>query len=145
MENTIIESVQTYTKQEIAELQLDRAICIFLDEQDFISAITLAGAAEEILGDLLEMQGKTSALTDIVNECVNLGKTIGHEWKTGTFKHMMNFYRNEMKHHDKGLGSMPIPVEAVHEIINRAAENLWRLSGSQSEQVQRFNSKNGEA
>ncbi len=145
MESITIKSVQTYTKQEIAELQLDRAICIFLDEQDFISAITLAGAAEEILGELLELQGKTSALTDIVNECVNLGNTIGYEWKIGTFKHMMNFFRNEMKHHDKGLDSMPIPVEAVHEIINRAAENLWRLTGSQSVQVQRFNSQNGEA
>jgi len=145
MESITIKSVQTYTKQEIAELQLDRAICIFLDEQDFISAITLAGAAEEILGELLELQGKTSALTDIVNECVNLGNAIGHEWKTGTFKHMMNFFRNEMKHHDKGLDSMPIPAEAVYEIINRAAENLWRLTGSQSEQVQRFNSQNGEA
>jgi hypothetical protein len=145
MEITALNSVKTYTKQELAEIQLDRAIRIFLDEQDLISAITLAGAAEEILGELLELQGKTSALTDIVNECVHLGKTIGSEWKTGTFKHMMNFFRNEMKHHDNGLDRMPIPVEAVHEIINRAAENLRRLTGSQPEQVQRFNSQICEA
>jgi hypothetical protein len=50
-----------------------------------------------------------------------------------------------MKHHNNGLDSMPIPVEAAHEIINRASENLWRLTGSQSEQVQRFNSQIGGA
>jgi hypothetical protein len=147
MKNIAFKSVKNYTKQEIAELQLDRAIRIFLDEEDFISAITLAGAAEEILGELLERQGKTSSLTAIVNECVHLGKAIGYEWKVGTFKQMMNFFRNEMKHHhkDEGFDNMPVPVEAVHEIINRAAENLRRLTGTQSEQVQRFNSRIGEA
>jgi len=147
MKSIAVGSVKKYTKQEIAEIQLERAIRIFLDEQDLISAITLAGAAEEILGELLERQGKTTALTDIVNECVTLGKTIGTDWKVGTFRQMMNFFRNEMKHHRKGEGldNIPIPAEAVHEIIKRAAENLWRLTGTQSDQVQRFNSQTGEA
>ncbi|MNR59530.1 hypothetical protein D3C85_1808010 [compost metagenome] len=50
-----------------------------------------------------------------------------------------------MKHHNKGLDEMPIPVEAAYEIINRAAENVWQLTGKYSQQVQRFNSQIREA
>ena len=40
-------------KNDAATNQLDWAIRLFLDHDEFIPAITLAGAAEEILGGLL--------------------------------------------------------------------------------------------
>ena len=39
----------TLTKLEVATRQLDAAIRLFL-EDDYLSSLTLAGAAEEILG-----------------------------------------------------------------------------------------------
>jgi hypothetical protein len=50
-------------KFDIAVLQLNRAIKLFLEEKEFCSVITLAGAAEEILGKLSERIGKKSALS----------------------------------------------------------------------------------
>ncbi len=45
------------SKLDIATRQLKRALEFFLDDNDLICSITLAGAAEEILGKLLEKQG----------------------------------------------------------------------------------------
>ena len=44
---------ETLSNLDVAERQLERAIALFLDEEDYVSALTLAGAAEEILGKLL--------------------------------------------------------------------------------------------
>ncbi len=41
-------------KKSIALHQLNRAIELFLDEKDYICSITLSGAAEEILGRMVE-------------------------------------------------------------------------------------------
>ena len=57
-----LDALPWYTKQQVAEHQLDRAIKLLLDEQDAISSVTLAGAAEEILGTLAEMGGERHAL-----------------------------------------------------------------------------------
>ena len=145
MEHPDLSHAKTYTKQEIAERQLDRAVILLLDEKDIISAITLAGAAEEILSRLLAKQHKTSALTDIIDEYKSLEEYTDQKLEEGNFISTMNFFRNEMKHHNKGLDEMPIPAEAAYEIINRAAENVWRLTGKYSQQVQRFNSQIREA
>lgn len=132
--------MKTYSKQEIAETQLNRAINLLIDEQDVISAITLAGAAEEILGELLHLKGIESVLSEMANEYAILGSFTGQNISQKQFKYSINFYRNELKHHDKGLDFMPIPIEAENEIIIRAAENLRRLTGYFPESVIRFQS-----
>lgn len=43
---------------EIAVHQLEKSISLFINEKDFICTITLAGAADGILGGLLKKQGK---------------------------------------------------------------------------------------
>ena len=51
----------TLTKQDIAILQLEDAIDLFLARK-WISAVTLAGAAEEIFARLLNLGSKPSAV-----------------------------------------------------------------------------------
>ena len=46
----------------LAAEQLDVAIQLFLDERSDISALTLAGAAEEILGNAAKLAGGENAL-----------------------------------------------------------------------------------
>ena len=53
------------TKLEVAVHQLDVAILLFLDG-DYLSSLTLAGAAEEILGKLCERAGKPVAVEAII-------------------------------------------------------------------------------
>lgn len=50
-----------FTKQEIAERQLMRALKLFFEEKDYISVIILAGASEEMLGLLLNASGQPHA------------------------------------------------------------------------------------
>ena len=43
---------------DIATCQVERAVTLYLDSADYISAITLAGAAEEILGKMAKKSKK---------------------------------------------------------------------------------------
>jgi hypothetical protein len=57
---------ETLSSEEVALRQLEQAISLFLDERDFVSALTLAGAAEEILGNLLKRADMPHALEEII-------------------------------------------------------------------------------
>jgi len=130
-----LDSFPTYTKQELAEHQLDRAIRLLLDENDPICAITLAGAAEEIFGKLIESQGGKHSLQEFIDECLAMGSSHNNaEWKPKDFREIVNFFRNELKHYVEG-SDITVSPECAHDIIDRAAENLWRLTGRYSEQV----------
>lgn len=47
-------SAESYDSLSIAKAQLDTAIRLYFEAEDLFSVITLAGAAEEILGKHLE-------------------------------------------------------------------------------------------
>lgn len=55
----------TITKIDAAVTQMDWAIKLFLDQQAYVPTITLAGAAEEIVGELL---GSKSVFSQLKNE-----------------------------------------------------------------------------
>ena len=119
---------EVLTKLEIAERQLNRAISLLIEDSDRVCAITLAGAAEEVLAGLLKAIGKIDVLSEISQASVDMGKIVGQTWTLGTFKSDFNFVKNELKHHDRGNEKIPIFEEASTEIIRRAIENFRRLS-----------------
>jgi hypothetical protein len=49
---------------DLAIEQLDVALELFLSDRSDVSALTLAGAAEEILGRALALQGKLAAIDE---------------------------------------------------------------------------------
>jgi hypothetical protein len=51
------------TKRRLAITQMRRVI-LLLEEGDFICALTLAGAAEEILGRMIARKGRSTAMED---------------------------------------------------------------------------------
>ena len=55
-------TIRSFKYVEIARLQLQTAVELFLSETNYISAITLAGAAEEIFGKMTKPIGKKNAL-----------------------------------------------------------------------------------
>ena len=67
------------TKQEVAIHQLERAIDLFIQEEDIICATTLAGASEEIFGKLLEKNGGQSWLKEHTELCINLLQGSGNK------------------------------------------------------------------
>jgi len=54
----------TITKIDAATEQMDWAIRLFLDHQAYLPAITLAGAAEEIVGAILKEKAAFSQLAE---------------------------------------------------------------------------------
>jgi hypothetical protein len=132
-----LDSLPVYTKQELAEHQLDKAIQLLLDENDPICAITLAGAAEEILGKLVELEGKKHSLKQFIELCLATGSQLDKDWKPKDFANFANFYRNELKHYVDG-SEITVSPECACEIIDRAVENLWQVTGRQSNQVLRY-------
>lgn len=66
MKHIDLDALPWFSKQQVAEHQLDRAIRLLLGEGDAISAVNLAGAAEEILGELVSTSsGSQQANTSI--------------------------------------------------------------------------------
>lgn len=136
-----VSQVPIYSKFEIAEHQLERALHLLLDEGDYISSITLAGASEEILGKLLNEQGKESDLESFVNACVQIGtEELQEDWPNKEFVSIANYFRNGLKHYTGG-DSISVPEEAAVEIIDRAITNYWSLTAQQSALMKQFMKK----
>jgi hypothetical protein len=83
------------SKLDIARQQLDTATRLFVGGEDQLAVHTLSGAAEEILGSLLERAGQQNIFERmrIVAE-ERMGKTIS----VGELSTLVNSSRNSLKH-----------------------------------------------
>ena len=132
----------TLTKQEIARLQLEDAIGLFLVRK-WISAVTLAGAAEEIFARLLNLRDEPSAAEESWKHIEEIGAATGLPY-AGTRTKKEAFYEwNEMKNalkHHSSTDQDPLTFsafDAAFEMINRANINGERL-GVSAENRQEF-------
>lgn len=117
----------TLTKIQIAERQLTKAIELFC-EGDPLPAITLAGAAEEILGKLVKSGGGVTALEEEIKDRLDLYQTVfGAAGDSKAFADLMNNPRNELKHRMSGAAvELNLEEEAVN-LIQRAIDNFQKL------------------
>ena len=123
-------------KIEIAKIQLDRAINLFLDHDDFISALTLAGASEEISGKFLEREGKDSLLKKLH---AWYEEKFGTNIKYGDFAKKANLARNSLKHATlKEEDSVEIFRWEAVQMIMRAMTNYKELTDKPTETMNRM-------
>lgn len=126
---------ETLTNLEVAERQLERSIALYLDEKDFVSALTLSGAAEEILGKLLNKQGKEHWLDNISKGAL---RALGFRKKMfdtpeakkarKEIANLANHHKNRMKHYnDDGSITFTVDAEAA-DMIDRAISNYFELT-----------------
>jgi hypothetical protein len=126
-------ALRELTTFEIAELQLNHAIKLFVQGEDMISVITLAGAAEEILGKLViqVVPGKKNALQKRIDQTVELHRQLWNELpeKVSEIADYQNRARNALKHFDpKTLPIVRLDPEAeAIRMIDRALENFCWL------------------
>jgi hypothetical protein len=133
---------------EAACVQLERAITLFLDEQDYYSATTLAGAAEEIFGAMVERSGQTNAfgnlhqrvceaLTPAEREALRESQPKGRS-KDGV-KAELNSTRNWLKHSDgaEDVKYMDVEREAF-ALLDRAVESRLLLLEELTPLIGRF-------
>lgn len=85
-------------KIEIAHQQLEMAINLYMEKKEYICAIALAGAAEEIFADLVKHRGGENHLSFAkrVKE-----KQTGNEVTIKTLREIGNKVRNALKHADR--------------------------------------------
>ncbi|MEZ5415569.1 MAG: hypothetical protein R3F03_14785 [Opitutaceae bacterium] len=131
---------QKYSKRRIAEIQIGRAIKVLAEAADEISAITLAGAAEEILGQKLRATGIPCALDhDLAfNKCM-WGFAAKRAQEAGqkivipddrALRDGANRARNELKHLREGRPLVAIFDYEAEEMILRALHNYCGVYGS---------------
>ena len=110
----------TLSKLDAAVDQLDWAIRLFLDNKAYVPAITLAGAAEEILGQML---GEDSAFAQLTQRITGIS---GLPEKVVTQLHL-NRSKNWLKHwqglRDEETINLELETEAIQYIV-RASANL---------------------
>jgi hypothetical protein len=130
------------SKRDLALSQLNHAIALFIEERELISCITLAGAAEEILGKLVAASGGTPALTRRAEATRQL-----HQWFWGTdlgakvFVNIRNDTKNNLKHLVAGTDvEIDLRKEAMR-MLDRALENYEKLRIKRSEHVRRYRAK----
>lgn len=122
------------SKIDAAALQLDWAIKLFLDSEAYVPAITLAGAAEEIIGQTLQDQSVFAQLK--AKFAADLGlpeKVISQIY--------LNKTKNWLKHwqdlRDEETIEIDLEAEAVQYLV-RAITNLILHDHSMPSEGQRF-------
>ena len=123
------------TKIDAAVDQLDWAIRLFLDHSAFAAAITLAGAAEEILG---KATGSRAAAFDQLK--IKFSTDLGLPEKTIS-QDYLNRAKNWLKHWDGRADDDKITFQLDEEAIQyivRALANLAAHDGSLPSEGPRF-------
>jgi hypothetical protein len=98
-----ISAYKSMTKQELALSQLNVAVRLYLQDEEYPAAITLAGAAEEILGKIAMSMGHVPSFKRKVRDLCEMFQAIwGREANEKDFADLRNRARNELKHIGNG-------------------------------------------
>lgn len=110
----------TVSKIEVAVDQLDWSIRLFLDHQAFIPAITLAGAAEEIIGQTLGDQSAFALLKSRITAQSGLPESTVSQLHLNRAK---NWAKHWLGMKDDEAIHLELETEAIQYIL-RAISNL---------------------
>lgn len=139
VDNKQFDVERTYSKSDIAREQLKTAIWLFLNRVDFASAITLAGAAGNILHRLIEIQKKQPVLEYARLLCSQLIGIVPK--RTKYLKHFGDMTGiNRLKHMSLSCPDIiEIDLEKSAEItITRAVLDFMKLYGNTDPAVRAF-------
>ena len=122
-------SIQAYSKQSIALAQFETALRLFHTGDELISAITLAGAAEEILGKLVKRRGQDNSLDSLKKAAAAIHERLFSEpIDTSVVADRANRARNAFKHLTAGGDPVSLDLrEDAVDILNRAVDDYWIL------------------
>ena len=148
--------------RDAARIQLDTAIRLYLEREDYYSVVTLAGASEEILGRLLpdgthafgifnkifvkaqQLLGGQPSDADAEKADENSEKALDEDAEKAAEKaaekwvaDRSNDVRNWLKHLKSKTHSFDAKQEAF-DMVNRAIDNYWRLNEDLTPLMRRF-------
>ena len=127
---------------DVALLQLDRAFDLYQSGgvQDLICAITLAGAAEEILGRLVEGSGGTTAFSETLDTLCGMHKAAfpNDEPDRKAYAELRNKARNDFKHISDNAPFAGDLEREARSMLKRAMTNHRKLGGGFIEKYRLF-------
>ena len=133
--------VRAYYPEELALVQLETALRLFFEGNDFASVITLAGAADEIFGKLLSSTGRSNSLEVLKKAVVDIHqKLYGESIEPREIADRANKARNNLKHLDERQPSM-VKVDLAQEasdMLFRAIDNYWALKETLTPAMEQF-------
>lgn len=121
---------RAHDRLALAREQLETALDLFLDKRSYASAITLAGAAEEIFGRALTIGGGKSALDGSYESMAEFHHMLhGEELNKTSFVLKENLARDALKHLQEGKGpTITVDLEAAAcWMLVRAIQNGRKL------------------
>jgi hypothetical protein len=133
-------SAAGFTQLQAAQAQLETALALYLDGSDYLSAITLAGAADNLTGQMMKkgtrsLAGNAKVFAWLV---AKLGGAALDE-KAATTE--LNDARDWLKHYKPGSTLHFDPKARAQEMLERAVYNTLALTGTESERMRRFHAE----
>lgn len=135
-----------YPKLAVATQQLDTALRLYFGRQEYFSALTLAGAAEEILAVYLKRHGQPNAFDEALDSSLRVYRWMfGKEGSRGRMHKTVNRVKNASKHMagKEDLSLRCNAREEAKQVIDRAVENYYRLMEyeemNETPRIHRFN------
>jgi len=122
---------QTITKRDAADRLIARASHLIEEHHDFLCAIVLAGAAEDLLAELIDPTGKGSvpaARRGLAEASARLLPGASPE----QFRERMRDAYNWLRHSGQQASAPAITLDAEQEardILDRATDNYWAVFG----------------
>jgi len=134
-------SAEQHKKVDIATCQLETAIRLFFYGGDHYAVLTLAGAADEILGQILKALEKEPALHSFARSYALVMHALYNEQlDEREIQRQANAARNSVKHFNS-FNELTVTFDAREEavrMISRAIENHKALRLPPSEEIERF-------
>lgn len=134
-------ALQTYDQKCIALAQLETALRLYFEGEDYFSVTTLGGAADEIFGKLLTLRGDENSLesTKAAVAAIHLS-LYGEPLETKEIADRANRVRNALKHIvNDSTQTVPFdPKEEAKDMLNRAIDNYWLLKERLTPAMERF-------
>jgi hypothetical protein len=133
--------IAKHNRLEMATCQLETALKLYFKGGDHYSAITLAGAADEVFGKALKVQGQETRLEEIAKSVSAIYKKLyGDELDPKAVVERANHARNALKHWG---ADQPMLVEfdldeEVKNMLERGIANYWALYGDLTDLMERF-------
>jgi hypothetical protein len=124
-------TITTHKRLDAAVAQLHTAIALYLSGSDYLSAATLAGAADGQLGEALQLVGKDHALRSMVPLLTKLTERLTGEALTDRDAwNDQNAVRDWLKHSKGQSETLRFDAkEAAFALIDRGIINFVRLTG----------------
>ena len=125
----------------VALRQLETALRLYFEREDYYSVITLAGVSEEVFGKLLKEGNPQNALDSLKKDVPAVHKALFDEdLAEREVSERANWVRNLLKHWSPGqpkVVEFDAPEEAK-DMLDRAISNYFQLTGNPTSAMQQF-------